>query len=104
MKKQKLLGVLLLSLLFLLASLYSASIFVDHKKSVTTSELVDQQEEHTDAEKETAKEVSNFLLFMEKFRYHLKPTASLSVNYCTYLLLILPEAYTQLHTPPPDLS
>lgn len=104
MKKQKLLGTLLLSLLFLLGSLYSASIFVDQKKSVAASELVDQQEEHADAEKEGAKEVSSFLLFIEKFRYHLKPITNLSVNYCSYLLLLLPEAYTQLHTPPPDLS
>jgi hypothetical protein len=104
MKKQKLLSILLLSLLFLLGSLYSVRVFVDQEKSVAASEIIDQQDKHTEAEKENTKEVSGFLWFVEKFRYHLKPIANLSVNYGTYLFQTLPEAYTQLHTPPPDLS
>lgn len=95
---------MMLSLLFLTASLYGVHVFVTAQKSVAASEVVNEQEEPNDAEKESAKEVSGFLLFMEKFRYHLKPITNLSFTHGTYLLKVLPEAYLKHHTPPPEFS
>jgi hypothetical protein len=104
MQKQKLGSALLLGLLLLVASVYSAHVFVGKQNSIVDFANVSQQDDTPDNENEGAKEGAQFILFAEKLPHYLKPLNPLSITYNNEIFHLLPEAYTQLHTPPPDLT
>ncbi len=101
MKQQKLGSILFLALLFLVAAVYSAHVFVDKQNSVIELANVSQQDDTP--ENESAKEGPQFILFAEKLPRHLMTLNPLSIIYSSEIFQLLPDAYIQLHTPPPDL-
>lgn len=104
MKKQKFISLLMLSLLFLLAVVYSAHVFAPQTKAAVHAVLTDTNDDNTDSGEENVKEASHHLFLAERSLYYLKPMVVSIVNLAGYISKKLPEAYLQLNTPPPDFA
>ncbi|MDQ8004695.1 MAG: hypothetical protein REI64_07835 [Pedobacter sp.] len=104
MNKQKLGNLFILSLLFALGIVYGAQVFVSHSKVVAQTVLTDTSDDGTENSEEKVNETSHHLFLQERSLYRLKPTALVTVNLTAYISKILPEAYLQLNTPPPDFD
>lgn len=104
MKIQKLGNLFILSLLFALGIIYGAQVFVNHTGSVAKTVMTDTSDDNTENSEEKVNETSHHLFLQERSLYHLKPMVVVKVNLTTYISKMLPDAYLQLNTPPPDFA
>lgn len=105
MTVQKLRSLFVLILLFLLGMVYSAQVFVSYSRQITETVMAnDVNNDSSENGEESLKETSQHLFLQEKSLFYLKPVNMVVVNIPTYIEGVLPEAYLQLNTPPPDFA
>jgi len=104
MNKQKLSKIFILSLLFALGIIYGAQVFLSQSKIVTQTVTTDTSDDSTENSEEKVNETSHHLFLQERSLYRLKPATAVSANLTAYISKMLPEAYLQLNTPPPDFA
>ena len=104
MKNQKLRGLIMLCLLFLLGMVYSAHVFVVDAKATVEIVAADSDDDNAENNEEKVNETFHHLFLHERPLYYLTPMAVVNANFSLLVNKMLPEAYLQLNTPPPDFA
>lgn len=105
MYKQKFYRIYVLGMLFMLGVIYCANVFVAyHQEPVVAEMAADFNDNTNDSSEENVKETSHHLFLQERALYQLKPMNAMSMCLSSLIESILPDAYLQLNTPPPDVA